>query len=209
MAKNVLPLFPLNVVLFPYSALALHIFEERYKTLIGECLEEDGKEFGINFVEDKKLSLVGCTAVVRNVVQQYGDGRLDIVVEGRRRYDIRRVDEQAAPYFVGHVTFFGEESEAVDIVLVQETVGLYDRFMKVVYKSQLPTLSDNPSVRNRSFIMGQKAVMDLRQRQQLLEMKSENRRLRMLRGYFMAVIPKLQHAEEIHRIVNSDGYIIN
>lgn len=207
MAEEVLPLFPLNVVLFPDSALPLHIFEERYRRLIRECLEDKGKEFGINFVDGEKLSSVGCTAVVREVVQRYEDGRLDIVVQGRRRYELHRVEETVAPYFVGHVSFVEDQNEKRNHSVAAETTKLYNRLVEVVYGDRLPKLSTDPTSECISFVMAQKAGMDLQRRQQLLEMKSENQRLQMLQRYLATVVPTLQHAKEIQRIVNSDGYL--
>ena len=85
MSEQLLPLFPLQVVLFPHSLLPLHIFEDRYKLLIRECVTEK-TEFGINLVQDGTLADVGCTAVVTTIVRRYDDGKMDIVVQGRQRY---------------------------------------------------------------------------------------------------------------------------
>ena len=204
-----LPLFPLSVVLFPDSALPLHIFEERYRALIGECLEAEGKEFGINFVDGDKLSLIGCTAVVREVVQRYEDGRLDIVVEGRRRYELRGVDKDVAPYSVGQVAFLEDEPEKIDSPLAKKTIELFNQLVEVVYKDRRPKPSVDPDVPCVSFVIAQKAGMDVKQRQELLEMKSENQRMQRLYSYLVAAIPKLQQAQEVQRIVINDGYIIN
>ena len=204
-----LPLFPLNVVLFPKSALSLHIFEERYKTLIGECLNKRGMEFGINFVDGENLSPVGCTAVVKETVQRYEDGRLDIIVEGQRRYELRQIDETVAPYVVGHVAFLHDEPAQIDKLLLEKTIDLYNQIVQVVYKGSLPKLSADSGRHDVSFVMAQKAGMDLRQRQDLLETTSENKRLQKLHEYLAGVIPMLQHVNEVQRIVNNDGYIIN
>ncbi|HMK38660.1 MAG TPA: LON peptidase substrate-binding domain-containing protein, partial [Bacteroidota bacterium] len=78
MPETWLPLFPLNVVLFPRSALPLHIFEERYKVLINECVER-GTPFGVALAREKGMADVGCSAVVSSVTRRYDDGRMDIV----------------------------------------------------------------------------------------------------------------------------------
>ena len=95
---EILPLFPLNVVLFPQSQLHLHIFEERYKTLISECITYDSA-FGINLVHEHEVRTVGCTAMVREVVKRYDDGKLDIIVEGHRRLHLHNFVEAPHPYF--------------------------------------------------------------------------------------------------------------
>lgn len=102
-----LPLFPLNAVLFPHAQLQLHIFEERYRLMINRCVETD-TPFGIVLIrngnevgEIAEPYLVG-TAVRLLGVHRYDDGRLDIQVQGERRFRIRELDE-SQPYLVGRV----------------------------------------------------------------------------------------------------------
>ena len=82
-----LPLFPLDVVLFPGTPLPLHIFEPRYKEMIGECLAEH-RIFGVVRAVEQGLAEVGCTAEIVTVVKEYPDGRLDLVTEGRKRFEL-------------------------------------------------------------------------------------------------------------------------
>ena len=78
-------LFPLGIVLLPTEQVPLHIFEERYKELIGECLDEE-REFGLVFADDDGLREVGTRAAVTDVLERFEDGRLNVVVEGRERF---------------------------------------------------------------------------------------------------------------------------
>ena len=135
MSGEPLPLFPLQVVLFPNSALSLHIFEERYKVLINECVS-DNKELGIILVKESKMSEIGCTATVKDVLQKYEDGRLDIVVQGGRRYKLYRYDYDLAPYTVGFVQYLENSDEPVDPPLAQETIELFNRLVSVVYRQK-------------------------------------------------------------------------
>lgn len=209
MVEELIPLFPLNVVLFPGSSLPLHIFEHRYRVLIRECLEQSGMEFGINFVDGEKLSLVGCAARVREVVKRYDDGRCDVIVDGSRRYKLSNIEKDKAPYDVGQVTFFSEETDAVDMDLLLETTGLYNHLVRVVRENwphHFPATAVSPMV---SFVMAQKIGMSLRERQQLLEMHAENERLRRIQSYLSDVLPRLKYSQEIQRIISNDGYITN
>ena len=101
-----LPLFPLNAVLFPYAQLQLHIFEERYRLMVNRCVELDAP-FGIVLIRngsevgDSEPYMVGTVVRILNV-HRYDDGRLDIQVQGERRFRIRQLDE-TQPYLVGHV----------------------------------------------------------------------------------------------------------
>jgi len=206
MTEELLPLFPLQVVLFPNSALPLHIFEERYKTLINECLEEE-KEFGVNLVNGSVVSDVGCTAAVKEVYKRYDDGRLDIAVEGHRRYFLQRYDTLMAPYPIGVVEYLSVPDEIVDEDLAHATVSLYNKLIATVYKGKLPQVAERKVTPGLSFVLAQKSGMDILQRQRLLETPSENERLRMLHSYLAEVLPKLHEYQQIERVVKSDGYL--
>src|SRR5690348_17540826 len=91
----VLPIFPLEVVLFPGAPLPLHIFEPRYKELIAECLEEK-KMFGMVRAKENAVAEVGCTAVIIDVNRRYEDGRLDISTEGKQRFSILELNHDRA-----------------------------------------------------------------------------------------------------------------
>jgi Lon protease-like protein len=90
MEQSLLPLFPLEVVLLPEEPLPLHIFEERYKEMIGECLKAKAsgggqQEFGVVLAKGQEIYDVGCTARIVNLTRQYADGRMDILTVGKRR----------------------------------------------------------------------------------------------------------------------------
>ena len=87
-----LGLFPLGIVLLPTEQIPLHIFEDRYQELIGECLAEE-REFGLVFADDDGLREIGTRAAVTEVLDQFEDGRLNIVVEGRERFRLVELTE--------------------------------------------------------------------------------------------------------------------
>src|SRR5438067_861426 len=99
-----LALFPLDLVLFPSTPLPLHIFEPRYKELIGECLEKK-MPFGVVKAKEDALAEVGCTAHITQVVKRYEDGRLDIVTEGVRRFEIVELNHDRT-FVQAEVLFF-------------------------------------------------------------------------------------------------------
>ncbi len=206
MSDEPLPLFPLQVVLFPGSSLPLHIFEERYKILIEESLR-GSSEFGIALVTDQKIAEVGCTALVRAVARRYEDGRLDIVVEGKRRFRLRRYDQDRAPYLVGWVEFLPMSDTPADRGLSGDTIHLYNKLVSMVYKGKVQAVGPEHPQMGLSFQLAQKVGMDLTQRQTLLETESEDDRLLILHQYLQDVIPKLERLEEIERVVRGDGYL--
>src|SRR4051812_6665768 len=92
-----LPLFPLGLVLLPEEVVPLHIFEERYKLMIGECLD-DGTEFGILWMADDGLREVGCTARVTKLIERMEDGRMNILVQGAEPFRlVRRIGDLPYP----------------------------------------------------------------------------------------------------------------
>src|ERR1700746_1434059 len=89
---SLLPLFPLEIVLFPGAPLPLHIFEPRYKEMIGECLAQD-RPFGMVRAKESALSAIGCSASIVTIIKKYDDGRLDIAAEGEQRFEIRTLNQ--------------------------------------------------------------------------------------------------------------------
>src|SRR5437763_397317 len=117
------PLFPLGLVLLPGEVVPLHIFEERYKLMIGECLESDG-EFGIVWLSDDGLREIGCTARVTQVLAELDDGRLNILVAGGRPFRLlRRIDDM--PYPAGEVEMLDDTAASADEALVADARTRY------------------------------------------------------------------------------------
>ncbi|MCY3823014.1 MAG: LON peptidase substrate-binding domain-containing protein [Nitrospinae bacterium] len=102
-----LPLFPLQVVLLPGQRLPLHIFEERYKIMIGECIEDDAP-FGVVLVGKNGIHKIGCVARVTQVLEKFPDGRMNILTLGEQRFEVFRIYDNR-PYFEGEVSDFHDE----------------------------------------------------------------------------------------------------
>jgi len=201
-----IPLFPLKVVLFPGSLLPLHIFEERYRALIRECIDTQA-EFGINFFEDDKIDPIGCTALVREVVKEYDDGRLDIAVEGRNRYHLSRLVEDESPYFIGEVAMFDDKPEKVNYSSRRRAIEFYNRFVEVAFKGTVPAVNAASSDTKISFLLVQKAGLELKDRQKFLGLDSENERLNMLNRHFEAMLPLISTREKFEKLIVNDGYL--
>ena len=107
MQSKLLPLFPLQVVVFPRTELPLHIFEDRYKEMVGEAIR-DSSEFGIVLAKEEGIVNAGCTVVVDKVLQTHPDGRMDILTRGIRRFEIVMLDQEKA-YLRGEVAYFDDD----------------------------------------------------------------------------------------------------
>lgn len=186
MSELLLPLFPLKVVLFPHMDLPLHIFEERYKKLLGDCLENK-TEFGMVLAQDDPetgesgIATTGCTAVVSRVLERYEDGRMDIIVRGSRRFEIIQLN-QDEPCLRSKVAFF--EDEPGGEVMPEDrrrdqAVLLCDEVLRMIPRKDLPPgveAPDRDSVRLAYEIIAPLPVA-LNFRQTLLEMRTEEERL--------------------------------
>jgi len=175
MQELLLPLFPLNVVLFPRVTLALHIFEERYKEMIGECLANQS-EFGVVLAREDALENIGCTASITEVTRKYDDGRMDILVRGQRRFEILFLD-RAKAYLRGAPQFFEDEAGEVppDDARRGEALRIYEEVVRLIE----PQESDAPDVQDRQLsyqIIGRLPV-DLDFKQDLLKNRAEGERL--------------------------------
>ncbi|HET7152148.1 MAG TPA: LON peptidase substrate-binding domain-containing protein [Candidatus Kapabacteria bacterium] len=202
-----LGLFPLNVVLFPTALIPLHIFEERYKTLINECLT-NRSEFGINFLNNGKISNVGCGAKVMQLIKRHEDGKLDVIIEGTRRFYAKEFTDGVAPYLMGTVSWLMDENDTIDQHLLLQTIDLYNELVEKVYRNgEVETIDPADYPDGASFKIAQKAGMDLQQRQKLLEINSEDERLQTLKDYLEELLPKVREAERVQDIIRNDGYL--
>ena len=93
MAAALIPLFPLDVVVFPRTALPLHIFEERYKKMVTEAIA-GASEFGVVLAKANGIVNAGCTVTVEELVHTYADGRMDILTRGNRRFQVGAIDQE-------------------------------------------------------------------------------------------------------------------
>ena len=206
MPESRLPLFPLSAVLFPGSLLPLHIYEERYKTLIRECLKGESG-FGINLIRATGIASVGCLATVSQVLREYEDGRMDIIVKGGLRYNLLHTDDACAPYLVGEVRYINETGDQADRTLVQETIRMLNEVIARAYKGEVAPLAPEREESGLSYVLAQKAGLDLEQRQAILELSGENERMQKLHRHLKELLPRLAYIEEVERVMKNDGYL--
>jgi len=202
MQQELLPLFPLSVVLFPRTRLPLHIFEDRYKEMIGDAIRDE-TEFGIVLAVDKGLVSSGCTAVVDEITQRYPDGRLDIVTRGVRRFEIESLDT-AKEYLRGAVQFFNDdEISAATTDEQQQAVAGFEALRKFINDRDIPEPEwGDPQL---SFQLAQ-AVNDLEFRQQLLLVRSESERIRRLADFLPQHLADQKHISHVRGVAPSNGH---
>jgi Lon protease-like protein len=195
------PLFPLGLVLLPGEAVPLHIFEERYKVMIGECLEE-GREFGIIWLADDALKDVGCSARITHVLERFDDGRMNIIVEGTDPFRLeRRIGELAYP--AGDIELLDDDSDADEASLERTRTGYADLV------EQVTGTRPEPEALAELSAYGMAATLDiaLSAKQALLELRSEPARLEQLEALFAEAIKRIRKAARVAEQASGNGHL--
>ena len=191
------PLFPLGIVMLPSELVPLHIFEERYKVMIGECLDQE-RDFGIVWLSDKGLRDVGCTAQIEQVLERMDDGRLNILARGARPFRlVERIPD--LPYPAGTIELLDD----LDSVASDESVAeAHSRYADLVERVTDKRPADDDLVGLDAYAMAGTIEFAPTPKQELLEERSEDERIRMLTELLVKTLAKLafgEHAEELAR----------
>ncbi len=202
MSSRLIPLFPLSVVVFPRTNLPLHIFEERYKEMVGLAIREDS-EFGMVLAKDEGIVNAGCTVRVQKVLHNYDDGRMDILTRGQRRFEIRSLNEDK-DYLQGEVNYFDDDDlDPVPQDLRDQALQHFKALVELPgSRSQgEPNLAD-PQL---SFQVAQ-YLPDLDFLHTLLRRRSETERLKRLNQYLADYIPRQRTIEHIRELAPTNGF---
>ena len=196
------PLFPLGLVLLPQELVPLHIFEERYKLMIGECLEND-REFGILWLSDDGLRDVGCSARIVRLVDTTEDGRMDILVEGGQPFRLlRRIDDM--PYPAGDIELLEDFDPEADPSLAEQARA---RYAELVEKATEETPNADSIAGLDAYGMAATVEHPPEAKQALLELRAENDRLRMVEEMFRTAIKRVAYAEETAERAQTNGSV--
>ncbi|MEM1054124.1 MAG: LON peptidase substrate-binding domain-containing protein [Bacteroidota bacterium] len=198
-----LPLFPLGLVLLPGEPVPLHIFEPRYREMVARCLDED-LAFGIVHASESGLARVGTTAWIRRVVTRYDDGRLDIVVVGDARFRMVEVHRDLAYLTVDVEPLDDVDGAIPDAAVRQRVITQHMKLVEMAGGEVRPDLYDGPP--DVSFIVARNAGLELEQKQELLEMRSEGKRLAFLVKHFKGILSRVQRAQELRELSRGDGH---
>ncbi len=199
-----IPLFPLNVVLMPGTPLPLHIFEDRYKQMVNECLDAE-TEFGMIFADESGTRQVGCTARIVDLVERYDDGRLVILVEGSQRFKLNNV-LSGKPYYVGDIEYLEDGPQEDVSALAEECVALLERVVAAATEGSVDIEMEPPYL-NLSFIIAGRIEFDLETRQQILELSTEKERLIKVKELLTEAAERLERDKAARKIAETNGHL--
>jgi len=201
--ERTIPLFPLEVVLMPSMPLPLHIFEERYKLMIGECLEQN-REFGVVYQKGSDMKKIGCTARIVQVLRRFGDGRLDIMTQGVNRFVIESIYEDK-PYLQAEVIYFDDDREEGADNLIAEGIKLLEQLDVMTGKNRDYKSLSRMDRKTISFVIAYNDAFTMEEKQSLLEMTSTSERITKSVESLRKVVELMQMTEEIRRIAGGNG----
>ncbi|MBK7629918.1 MAG: LON peptidase substrate-binding domain-containing protein [Ignavibacteriales bacterium] len=202
-----IPIFPLNLVVFPGAKYPLHIFEMRYKILSEKCLRENSG-FGIVISFDRKISDVGVYVIIDSVAKQYDNGELDIVVAGIERFVINNTSQHPDGYYLAEVEKYDDDIVEIDSDLIDELHSEFEEIVELAnYKLEEAFWNNLRTTKLKSYKVAEKSGLTNEQQQELLVLKNENERLNYLINYFKSIKNKVDSAAAVKKIIMNDGYL--
>jgi len=197
-----LPLFPLELVLLPGTPLPLHIFEPRYKEMIRECITAD-TPFGVIRAFEEGIAEVGCTAEIITVTKEYEDGRMDLICEGRKRFEVIEVNRDRS-FLQAEVLITPDEPGAAVQEERVKAVQLHLEILSLAGAVQDLSAADQNEL---SFYLAGSLPLDLDFKQKLLAMRSEGQRIQAVGAYLENILPQLRRAARARETAGGNGHV--
>ena len=196
------PLFPLGLVALPGELVPLHIFEARYQAMMTRCLTAED-EFGIVWLSDDGLQDVGCAMEIEKVLEQLEDGRMNLLARGTR--PIRVLERQAhLPYPAGIVEFVRDRPEELDETLAAAARSAYADLVRRATDRELEEAELDAMT---AYSMAATVDFGLEAKQGLLDLRSENARLRLVSRLFRAAAKRLDFVDRAQARARSNGKV--
>ena len=196
------PLFPLGLVALPGELVPLHIFEERFKTMMSGCLQ-DASEFGIVWLADDGLRDIGCAMLIEKVLERMEDGRMNLLARGTRPF--RVLERQGhLPYPAGVIEFVEDQVDAPDVELAGSARAAYADLVKRATDREPETAELDQM---GAYDMAATVDFGLDAKQGLLDLRSENARLRLVTRLFRAATKRLDFVDRAQARARSNGKV--
>jgi Lon protease-like protein len=197
-----LGLFPLGIVLLPSEQIPLHIFEDRYQELIGECLAEE-REFGLVYADENGLREIGTRAAVTEVLDRFEDGRLNVVAEGRDRFRLVELTEGRS-FQTGIVEAVADEQDTADPEDTRHALELFERLVELTGAVVEEPRLDAAQL---SFELAGRFDFAPELKQRLLQLTSERRRMQLLAELLSGAATAVEREREIAERAHGNGKV--
>lgn len=201
-----IPLFPLDVVLLPGMALPLHIFEPRYKIMIGRCMTET-IEFGVILAADRGVAPVGCTAEIAQKLKDYSDGRMDIITEGRSVFHMLELLEEKE-YYEAMVGYAVDDAAPLDARREGHLTQMFQQAHLLLAGQEWAVAHTDTDI-SLAYRMASRLPLELAEKQELLEMRAEDARQEFLIRWLTEFLPQLERRVRIRRRAGGNGHGLN
>jgi len=202
MASTRIPIFPLEVVLFPEEVLPLHIFEPRYKDLVRDCRAGRGA-FAVVLAAGENLAEVACTAEITAITKTYPNGELDITTIGRRICRILEVVDERS-YFEADVEFL-QDGPAPAQVPSTGLLQLFERCHVAAFQNR-PDRNAIAMAASVSYHIAGSLPLELPYKQKLLEMRDEEERRHSLELSLARWLEQFEHTNRVRQIAGGNGH---
>jgi Lon protease-like protein len=196
------PLFPLGLVALPTELIPLHIFEQRYKTMMNECLRDES-EFGILWLADDGLREIGCACEIAEVIERMEDGRMNLVARGTRAFRVLERQGHLA-YPAGVVEFLDDRDDEID---ADVALAAHEAYADLVRRATDRDPSADELAEMSAYAMAATVDFGLDAKQGLLDLRSENARLRLVTRLFRAAIKRLDFVDRAQARARSNGRV--
>jgi ATP-dependent Lon protease len=198
-----IPLFPLEIVLFPGQATPLHIFEPRYRQMTRHCIDTQSP-FGIVYSSGVSLAQTGCSAMIVKVLKEYEDGRSDILAAGQNAFRLVKTHDEK-PYVEADVEYLEEDFAGVDSAVSARLEQLCDQCHQLLYGEDAPRFEIDGGI-SLAYHVASELPVDASVRQSLLEIRSEAERQVQLVGHLREWNPQLQQREHVRGKAAGNGH---
>lgn len=207
-SETIIPIFPLGLVLLPEMSLPLHIFEERYKSMMKACMQQR-MEFGIVYFIGKQFQTKGCTARIVEILKRYDDGRLDIMTQGENRFAIKELFDEK-PYLQAKVEFFDDQPEENTSAenfqkLAQRGIQMLRQINTTTDQYENNQFTGRLDIKSVSFSIAASDGFSFEEKQQFLGMTSTLQRLRKAVKALEKIVERQSITREIERIIGGNG----
>jgi Lon protease-like protein len=195
-------LFPLELVLLPSERVPLHIFEPRYKELIGECLAES-RDFGIVLEDERGRRDIGTRATVIEVLQQFDDGRMNVVIEGGERFRLQALTSGRS-FLTAEVESVEDEDEPAQPAARARALELFRRLAEVAEAEVDEPTADADLL---SFELAARVDFGVDVKQDLLELCSERARIERVIELLEQATEAVMQEREVRERASGNGRV--